>query len=264
MNRFRGLLKLVWVLGVLAQIGGEARAGSLTVTLTWGTASNDTLSITPDSLYFAQSGSTNDDLTLNTSYLNAYLLANGSALQFSSGSSFTSNYSTATQTSGAELIQSASVYIASGVTGSTDMTIDVTLTDWTAPSGSTGLLSSSVSAFFEDTGASDSLTFSSFYSPPDPGTIPIILTPSVSSGSTSVSVTPTITPFTLTNSIQLSLTNTGIPSESLGYNASTTVSVTPLSGAVPEPSTLLLLVQGAAALLGLAWRGRRKLRTAAA
>jgi hypothetical protein len=258
---------MVWALGVLlALVGGEARAELVTITLFWPGGPAGGLAITPGSP-FAQPGSINTSLTLNTAVLNTFLAANGSALQFSAGAGASSNWTGAADPAGATLSQNGTLTVLTVSTGSTTMTIDASLQSYTTPNGTTGTVQSSGAAAFINTGAGDTQTFNSWYDGNNAlngktiasgletwkSTGPDVNSPSTSG--TSKSISAFTTPFSLTNEIAVTLTNTGLSGESDLYQGSTKV-LDPAG--LPEPASAVMLLTGMSLLLVgyRAWRSR--------
>jgi len=243
----------MWVLALSAVIGftaGEARAGTLTEILTWGANS---LTITTGSPFATVTTDVSGThLTLNTDVLNAFLAANGSGLQFATGSGAYSNQNVATQASGAVLDNTGSVSVIPTGTGLTTMTINVTQTDWNVPNGPTGTLINTGSNSFTNTAAGDTSTANSWYNNNNAmdgkvlgaGLISFMSVgpapnspPGTPSDSTTRAISPFVIPFSLTNETVLNLTRTGLTGEIDSYAVHTKV-----SGAVPEPASIVLML----------------------
>jgi hypothetical protein len=264
---------MVWALGVLlALVGGEARAELLTLTLSWPGGPAGGLAISPGSA-FAQPGSTDNSLTLNTTVLNTFLAANGSALQFSAGAGASSNWTGAADPAGATLTQNGTLTVLTQSTGSTAMTIDASLQSYTSPSGMTGTIESTGPATFTNTAAGDTQTFNSWYDPHNAlngKTIASGLQTMTSTGAapnspsalpTSAPISAVTTPFSLTNEIVVTLTNTGLAGESDQYLGGTKVR---LGSAISEPASAVTLLTGMLMTLGGLSLLRRRRRGAIA
>jgi len=146
------------------------------------------------------------------------------------------------------------IYIPTGGSGSTSLTITETESGFTKPSGSLGFLASSSTANFNGAGPGNSHSaFSSFNATSTPtytlaSTLP---GPDPEIGSASAGLTTFGTPYKLTNGISFSLTPSGSSSPQDGFSVA---SFAALSNA-PEPASLVAMLSVAPALLFF-WRRR--------
>jgi len=132
-------------LGLAALMGlssPEARAGNVTLTLTWGSGTTGPIDFTSP---FAQLGSTADSLTIDTGVLNAFLGGNGSNLMFSALSADSNNPGAATA-----VLRETGNAIISGAGGDNSITILASQDGFMSPTGS-GTLTQAAGANFTDT-----------------------------------------------------------------------------------------------------------------
>jgi hypothetical protein len=264
LNRMTTHRRLWLGLGFLALFGlsgSHAQAGTLTVVLTWGPSPSDTLTIVGGG-GFATDSVTNgiESLTFNTQVLNQHLASNGSNLTFAAGSGVSDNQPSATQSSGATLTSTGQLNLTgTSAGGANSMTIQAFLTDYSTPTGTSGMISSSASATFTNSAIGDTQTFNSWYNNDNsPGGMLLpsgLVTytstntttnngqPSIPiSGTTTAAISPFVTPFSLTNTITVSLTPTGKSGQSDQYSGTTLVTA---SGTViPEPASIIMMLTG--------------------
>jgi hypothetical protein len=132
-------------LGLAALVGlsaPEARAGNVTLTLTWSGGTTGPIDFTSP---FAQLGSTADSLTIDTGVLNAFLAGNGSNLMFSALGADSNNPGAATA-----VLRETGNAIISGAGGDNSISIVATQDGFMSPTGS-GTLSQAAGANFTDT-----------------------------------------------------------------------------------------------------------------
>ncbi len=267
MTRHRGLSFACALIAAVALTTSEARAGDLTVVLSW---TGHTLTITGTPFATLTTTASGESLTFNNTPLNAFLEANGSAIQFGSGSGVSDNQPVATNASGAFLTSNGQVSVDQSNPGSTAMTIDAFKTDWNTPSGATGTLVNSGSATFGHTVAGDTTTYNSWYNndnSPDGKLLGAGLQTYTSTGaptespigvppnSTTAGISPFVTPFSLTNETVITLTKSGSNAETANYQLQTTVS----TSVIPEPASVVIVVS-ALPLLALGLRRRAAVR----
>jgi hypothetical protein len=253
MARFCGhLLRFAAAFGVLlALLATEARAGNIEIILdVSGIPSPFVINLGGP---FTQPGATMDNITANTSALNATLTADGSSLQFSSLGATSNNPGAANAT----LSQSGTAYSTGGAVSFTVQSFQV---DYNSPVGAKGELQSSAGGTFTNTNAGDNTTFRSWYDGTNMGntgaptytpigtpsplltfTSPTLVgalpnTSSYSGNAAMTPLTPFVVPFALVNQISVSLAaNTHTPTDQ--FTGSTVVTAT----SIPEPSSLALL-----------------------
>jgi len=247
MKKLRGLS---WALGLTALLGLTAREGRAeTISMT--------LSVTGAATAFsvdavATPGS--DNYTVDSTgitAINGYLSTNGSQYSFSTLGGG-SNFSTASSVG----ILNVSGTINSITTGNAGLTLTETESAFTAPVGPSGTLTSTSTA--DLTGQTTSgQTASSTYSNAGPPAVSVT-TPSYpvppTGGSSSATVTPVATLYTLTNVASFTL-GSGTSSSPIVDGFSVTAHIS----AVPEPSTLLTMLTGLPVPLFIAgWLRRRR------
>jgi hypothetical protein len=258
MKKHRGLwlgLGLVVLLGLPAP---PARAGTLTMVLTWGAAPNQTLTITggPYATDTVDPTTGIESLTItNLTLLNGYLKSNGSNLQFAAGTGVSDNQASATQASGATLTSVGQLNLSgTNPAGSDSMTITAFLQDYTVPTGSAGLLASSASGNFQNTNIGNSIVGQSWYNNDNSAdgmllpsgtttitsnsTLPNSGTVVPPSGTRTAPIANYAVPFSLTNQVMVTMTPTGLSGENTQYNLLTQVT------AVPEPASLVMMLTG--------------------
>jgi hypothetical protein len=243
MRKHRGL---IWVLALSAVIGfsaGEARAGTITMVISW---TGHTVTVTPGSA-FALAGSTNNSLQVDTTALNTFLAANGSAYQFSNlGAS--SDYPGQPNPTGGTLNETGTALMNPGATGATAITVNTTLTGYTQPTGPGGSVASSATAIYTNTAAGDSQNANGSWAIPtgaalvnsptitfvSPGGMSV---PPFSASNTTPVPTITAAGYDLDNHATISLTpsSTAVVSDQFGVAVK-------LITAVPEPASLVLML----------------------
>jgi hypothetical protein len=231
MKKHRGL---VWAVGLAAMIGfmaGDARAGTITMTVS---GPGFSVPITPGSP-FAQAGSSNTSLTVNTAALNAFLAANGSGYTFSDLGA-TSNYPGAPNPAGAQLSETGTAVLSGP--GTNVITISTVLDGYTAPTG-TGSVRSTSTANFTNTAAGDTQASSTSY---NGGPVAAFLFTATGTSPDSPALPPVTTPvgtvssgFSLDNSTTITLSHSKDQ-----FTVSTVLTAT----GVPEPASLVMMLTG--------------------
>ena len=242
----RSMLALAFV-AVFTLAPGVCRAEMITMTITFSGAAP--IVITPGS-QFAQTGSSNTSLQVNTAALNSTLSDAGSAYTFTSLGA-TSNFPGAS--SSALLTEHGTAAITSA--GNTTITIETVLSGYTMPTSTTYTnLSSTVTSVFNGTRIGDTQTSNSSFNALSP--FAELITPPVtftSTGPTLQRFGPVVTPldvgrvtppFALDTSATLKLTS---GTDTFGVGAKLQLDT---EEAVPEPSSLTLLGLGSLGLLG--------------
>jgi hypothetical protein len=218
---------------------GEARAGNLTMTITWATGS---LSFDNTNATYALPGSNLTALDVNVAAVNTFLMNNGSAITFTAlgassnfpGGSPIPTQATLTETGIAVLFSS---------TGATDITVHTSQAGFTNPvSPLPGTLNSAQTAIFAGMVAGNSLTSSSSFNATNTPTLPSTSTGTQIqsySPSNSLSVGPIASGFSLDNTARMIMTgSTPGPGTTNPFAVAATLS------AVPEPASLILMLTG--------------------
>lgn len=237
---------LILALGAwIALSAGEARAGTLIITIKFDSV---TIIITATSA-FAQAGSTNNNLQVNTTALNSTLKTDGSAFSFSNLGAL-SNMPGAANPTGATLSESGAASISQA--GNTSISIVTTQSGFSVPSG-TGTLNALETSSFSGSTAGDSQTTSSSYNALD--TVPHTYT----------STGPALNGDKVGSSMGIGL----VPTSGYSLNASAGITLTTgsdsfssssqvLAGAVPEPTSIIMLLTGLPLPLALVGLMRRR------
>lgn len=157
MKKHRGLFLAFGLLGLLGMLPQAADAGTITMTISW---SGGSITIKPGSS-FAQTGSNNTQLTVNTTALNNTLKTDGVNLSFSGLNASTQNGSLAYPTSGLLTEGGTAAFAANGGSINT-VTISTVLSGFTAPTG-TGSVDSSTTVNMQQTNKGDSQGASTSY-----------------------------------------------------------------------------------------------------
>jgi hypothetical protein len=242
-------------LALAAMMTGPAQAGTLTMVLMWGAAPNETLVITGSPYATVTTTNGIESLSLNLTAVNGYLASNGSNLRFGASSGISDNQAGATEASGATLTSVGQLNLSGTSPGGSDMmTITAYKSDYTVPTGTVGLLSSSASGNFQNTNIGNSIVGQSWYNAnnqPDAMQLPSGATTITSnstlpnsgtvvppSGTQTAPISTYVTPFSLTNQVTVNLTPTGKSGENAQYNLLTQVT------AVPEPASMIMMLTG--------------------
>jgi hypothetical protein len=241
------------VLALLAVIGlaaGDCRAETITLTVSWN---GNTFTAMGTSGVFVGPGSgpagAQTVLNINVGALNSDLAAGGSAYTFSD-LGVTTNFPGTNSSEGAFLQISGLLDVATTGTAG-DIKVFSSEGGFTAPPSSSTKLTLADTANYTGTTSTSTQTgtggFSDSSSPAvTAGVGPIALssngtTTDSHEGSTPPLTLPTyVTPFTLTNTLDFNLTPRGTSSGSDGFSGQTSV----VSGSIPEPASVLLLLTG--------------------
>lgn len=243
MQKHRGLLMSLALSAFLGLMGNQAQAGFITVTVTLSGTVIETVTSTSTTTF-----------SVNTAVLDAHLAAAGSVYSFSGLQVNSSNPGGLP----AFLQTNAQVTEVAG-TNTEEVVITTTQGGFLAPTGPGGVLASSaVANVSPSTGGST--TYSSDYTdtatPPVTTNAPdITLAGTVSSGTSSAIVgNVLVTGYSLSNTLTISYTGTG---NSQGITG--TASIT----AIPEPSSVVMLLTGMPLPLAIAFRLIRRRRAGA-
>jgi hypothetical protein len=142
MKKLRVLALALGLGGLVGLSAPEARAGNVTLTLTWSGGTTGPIEFTSP---FAQLGSTADSVTIDTSVLNAFLAGNGSNVMFSALSADSNNPGAASA-----ILRESGNAIISGAGGDSAISIVATQDGFMFPSGS-GTLAQAAGANFTET-----------------------------------------------------------------------------------------------------------------
>ncbi|MHB1562221.1 MAG: PEP-CTERM sorting domain-containing protein [Isosphaeraceae bacterium] len=250
MKKHRGLFLAFGLLGLLGMLPQAADAGTITMTISW---SGGSITIKPGTA-FAQTGSSNTQLTVNTSALNNTLKTDHVNLSFSGLGASTQNGSLAYPTSGLLSENGTIAYAANGGTINT-VSISTSLSGFTAPTG-TGTIDSSTTVNMQQTNAGDSQGASTSYN----NSTVTTFSPYTSTGSTNQ--TPAFTPvmksvgtvasgYELDNSATIKLT---------AGQDQFSVATQLTAQSVPEPTSIILMLTSMPlplVVMGLIRRRRR-------
>jgi len=239
MKRLGGHLRLLAAFGALLTImATDARAGAIELIL--NVSGGPSITIMSGGPFDASGGANPDLITVNTGLLNTVLIADGSALQFSSLGASSNNpgalNATLTETGQASTTGAA-----------VSFTITALQTSYNSPGGTLGVMQSSGSDTLSNTTAGDKNMFQSWYDGTNTGAMttpsPLLtftstgpLAQSNSATAALTTLTPYVTPFALVNQTTVTLAaNANGPAD--GFSGTTIVTAT----SVPEPTSLALL-----------------------
>jgi hypothetical protein len=240
MSKLRGIFLSLGLAAIAGLTASEARAGTLTITVMAGTTT----------IYTQSGGATTLNVgTAGLTALNNTLTADGFGGYHFNGLQGSSNNGT-TSTTNAYILTSGSVTATPGGSGTgTPLTIILNEGGFTAPSsGAVNTLAAFTQANYGTvaTGAqSDSGSFSDSSSPPvtmSTGTATADYSGSpISQGSSSATVPPYMAPFSLSNTLNVSITSSPSSNNgSDGFSGQTTLTAT----AVPEPASIVMMLTG--------------------
>jgi hypothetical protein len=222
----------VWLvaLGLIVLMGlsaPEARAGNVTLTLTWSGGTTGPIDFTSP---FAQLGSTADSLTIDTSVLNAFLAGNGSDYMFSELGASNNNLGAP----GGSQLRETGTGILSGAGGDTSITIVASQNGYTSPSGA-GTLTSTSSANFLSTAVGTQTSFGMLDAT---STSPLLYSPLGGFATNGTGATGSAAGYMLTASSVIDLTGA-----STGASDQMTNNVT-FAASVPEPASIVMMLTG--------------------
>jgi hypothetical protein len=217
---------------------GEARAGNLTMTLTW---TGGSLSFDNTSATFALPGSSLTSLLVNTNAVNTFLMTNGSAITFSALGA-ASNFPGGVPIPSQATLDETGTAVLIGATGATAITVHTSQAGFTTPAGLPGTLNSAQTAIFTNMVAGTNQSSSSSYN----ATNTPLLT-SVSTGtqlqsyspSNSIPVGVVVSGYTLDNTATLTMTGS-----TPGAGTTDQFAVGATLSTVPEPASLILMLTG--------------------
>jgi hypothetical protein len=220
---------------------GEARAGNLTMTLTW---TGGSLSFDNTNATYALPGSSLTALLVNTDAVNTFLMNNGSAISFSAlGAS--SNFPGGVPIPSEATLTQTGTAVLSRSTGATAITVATSQAGFTTPSGATGTLNSAQTAIFTNMVAGNNQTSSSSFNALNTPTLTSTTTGiqlQAYSPSNSIPVGTVVSGYTLANTATITMTGSTPGS---GTTDQMQVGATLVSGAaIPEPASLILMLTG--------------------
>ncbi len=250
MKKHRGLFLAFGLLGLLGLLPQAANAGTITMTISF---TGHTITIQPGSS-FAQTGSSNTQLTVNTTALNNTLKTDGVNLSVSGLNASTQNGSLVYPTSGL-LTEGGTVAFADNKGSIDTITISTVLSGFTAPTGN-GTIDSSTTLNMQQTNKGDSQSSSTSYNSATVTTFPTYS----STGPTNQ--TPSFTPVMK-----------GVGTVSSGYELDNSATIKLTAGqdqfsvatqltaqSVPEPTSIVLMLTSMPlplVVMGLIRRRRR-------
>jgi len=254
MARHRGFFLALGLCALMGLTASEARAGNLTMTLTWtgGSLTFDNTSAQ------ALPGSSVNSLLVDTGAVNTFLASHGSAITFSAlgaSSNFPGGVPIPTQA----ILNETGTAVLANSTGATSITIAVSQSGFTTPSGTGATLNSGQTAIFTNMAAGASEASSSSYNATNTPTLTSASTGTqlqVYSPSNSLGIPLVTSGYSLDNSATI---NFGGSTVGTGTTDQFAVAAT-LAAAVPEPAGLLMMLTGLPmplVVMGLLRRCRR-------
>ena len=261
MMRLRGPTGLcLGLVALLALAAVEARAGSLTLVVTVQDGAMLTIAGGPNGAY-STDGNTLTVTAAGIVNVNTFLASNGIAVQFGglqASSDFSPNAGVA---SGSFVTQTGSIFYNTALAGTGFASVQAFQMGFQLPSGTTGSMQSSATANFTQAPAGSGQTFTSIYN----SSLSALPLTSTSTGTAQNNYSPSnltgiptfVTPFEISNLMSFSLlANANAPSTD-GFTGSTTI----LANAVPEPSSLSLVLAGGIPFAVYQWVRRRRMVT---
>jgi len=239
MKKLRGVFLALGLFALIGLAARESRAETITMTLTW---SGGSLTFDNTSAVFALPGSSDTALLVNTPILNSTLSGDGLAVNFSSlGAS--SDFPGASSPGNATIALTGNANL-SGTGSLTAISITVTETGFSAPTGSGGTLGSAQGGAFTNVASNGNVVASSSFNALSTAslTYPSTLSslPVSYSGSNSLGVGSVASGFTLGNSAALNFgSSTGGASSTVGFTVAAT-----LTAVVPEPASIVMMLTG--------------------
>jgi hypothetical protein len=215
---------------------GQARAGNLTMTLTW---TGGSLTFDNTSATYALPGSSLTKLDVNSPAVNSFLRAHGAGITFTAlGAS--SNFP---EGSPVPTLDEAGIADLATTTGATAITVATSQSGFTTPvSLLPGTLNSAQTAIFANLVAGSSLTSSSSFNATDTPTLTSTSTGTrlqAYSPSNSLSVGPIASGFTLENTATITMTGS-----TPGAGTVNPFVVAATLQAVSEPASLIMMLTG--------------------
>jgi hypothetical protein len=235
MRKLRGLCL---VLGLAALVGvraPEARAAGISMTIAWDATSIDFNSVTPS--IFVLPGSDNKTLLVDLGAVNGALV--GSAINFSAlGATSNNPGDPTTSPPSATLDETATGFVIAGP-GTRVITVTTNQDSFSIPSGLPGKLESLQTSIFTNANPGNTAATSSSYNLTDTPTLTSITTGTDNfSPKNSVNIPLIAASYSLDNTATLDLT--GAP---VGGKLQAGVSAK-LTGAIPEPASLVMMLTG--------------------
>jgi hypothetical protein len=237
------VLSLAFSLSIAILAPSWARAETISMTIALGggaTFSVDTVATATATGYTVDAG--------GLSIINAFLAANGSEYQFGSSTGSTTSLGGSSNFPGdstqGRLTLTGEIHSVAGGGPDTVLTITETETDFTAPTGPTGMLRSSSTGNFTNQPAGAGHMATSMFDAVGPAMYSVHsagTAPNPAGGTGAMPMAPVSTLYTLTNVITFSLTPTGGNDvvDSFGVTATITA-----QSAVPEPASFVTLATG--------------------
>lgn len=260
MRKHRAIALVLGLAALCGLLASEARAAA-TISMTITLGNGDTIDVDT----FRTGGSATDYGVVNLALLNSTLASDGSAYTFTAFGGGSNNAGTSTQ---GQLTMTGGIEILSTNTNTdTALTINETEGSFTAPSGKTGTLQSASSATFANQAAGPGQTATSDYNTITTSPYSVnskgVNDTSGEGNQTSTSIPAWVTPYSLSNSLSFSL----VPQTGLDvtdqYGLTATVNTLAIA-AVPEPSSVVLVLSSMPVGIGLAGYLRRRQRAATA
>jgi len=254
MKKHRGLFLALGLCALLGLTAREASAGTLTLTVYEGTGTSGTVIGSAIGI----------EKSVNLTNINSDLSSHGYSAYSFGTQGLTGQSNNSNPSGDAFVLLSGNMTVSTTGTGAGKaITIVLTEGGFNTPSGSKGgTLTTTDSSNYATVSTSTQTgysTFSDSSSPPVTATTPTVNNSSGSSTmSSSVGVSPYVTPFTLTTIVTVALTTTNSTG---GGDALTGKAI--LAGSVPEPASMVMLMTGMPLPLVVMGLLRRRRRNAA-